>query len=317
MKKIIWSIDPFDKDTKPSLLESRQLMRIAEASSAKVQPIYVLYPSEKGAADIVRIQNALARVTQPGMLEPLIITSSGSDRSAGIRALLNYAKKQDVLWFALSSHGRSGLSRALFGSFAESLLLKAPTPVVFLGQNPSPERPKLKVLFASDFSTRSHRAFRRLLREGKTLFKELVIFHSMRFPMPISSLEAPTYYVPENYFVEQEAWARKKAREWMNEAKTMRIPAKLIIEEAGMGTISGDVILTAAEKESVALIALASSASSIDTALWGSAAYEVLRARELPVWICGPRALASHTAKKVIKKEKRSTAAAVGAKGRR
>ncbi|ELY58696.1 universal stress protein [Natronolimnohabitans innermongolicus] len=48
------------------------------------------------------------------------------------RAIVSFASENDVDQIVLGSHGRSGVSRVLLGSVAESVVRRAPVPVTIL-----------------------------------------------------------------------------------------------------------------------------------------------------------------------------------------
>ena len=78
--------------------------------------------------------------------------NSTSSVARAVDEFLNHAERMDAGLIVVSSHGRRGFPRMLFGSFAETLLNLSNVPLLFLNHNPRlPNTSFERVLWATDF----------------------------------------------------------------------------------------------------------------------------------------------------------------------
>lgn len=299
---VIWAVDPFEDPTKPSALAIKSLDRWAGEMGLALQPVYVasLFPEDAAKGELFyldRLEKKLDSFVEKYRIQnalhgEVLIDELGS-RPGAVQALLAYAQKYSSAWIALSSHGRSGFKRFLFGSFAEAVLREAKVPVLFLSKQ-SLRSGSNRVLFPTDFSRESRRAFRSFLPIASRLHFELTIFHAVSLPVP-AYMEAaegiPPAYIPENYFPDKKIWASKQGKAWLERAEQAGVKARLMVLDEGVGLITGDTILAAAKRAGAGMVAMASESRPIDRLLIGSAAHETFRANRLAVWMFGPKAL--------------------------
>lgn len=92
----------------------------------------------RGAHDVVSYDRAVesaeslcaeakAELTDAGIEEATVETAVEIGQPA--RTIVSYADEHDVDHVVVGSHGRSGVSRALFGSVAETVARRSPVPV--------------------------------------------------------------------------------------------------------------------------------------------------------------------------------------------
>jgi len=299
-RTVVWAVDPLDQETKPSAQAVRSLARWAKESGLGLQPVYIvsmpLENLERGSlAAVDEAQNVLDEfVGEYGLSNVLsadVIIDEGGTRQSAVHELIDYAKKKGAANLALSSHGRVGLKRFVFGSFAENLLREAMFPVLFLARDMPVGK---SALFPTDFSDHSRKAFKKFLNFSTPLGLEVVLFHAISLPAPIYASQAaaiPSAYIPESYFPREETRAKKVGAAWIKDALSAGTKARLVLSDHGIGMLSGEVILKAADRAKAGMIAMAAQSGPIDRLLFGSAAHEVFRANRFPVWICGPKAL--------------------------
>jgi nucleotide-binding universal stress UspA family protein len=300
----IWAVDPFEKATKPMVAAVKALDRWAAEAGVRLQPVYVLSlplrEVRRGSLKHVeRMQDLLESFVGGyelrNALPAEVLLEESDSRLGAVKEILGYAKRNKAAWIALSSHGRSGFKRFVFGSFAENLLHEAKCPVLFLSKGAF-EPEKNAVLFPTDFTRESRSAFRQFLPLARGLNLELVLFHSISLPMPAymgdPMLGLSTAYIPEKFFPAQRAWAGRKGAAWVKAALASGVRAQLVLSEQRVGLVTGEAILRAAKKAGAGLIVMASQGRPVDRILLGSAAYEVFRGNQYPVWMFGPKALA-------------------------
>jgi nucleotide-binding universal stress UspA family protein len=283
---ILWAVDPFSEETRPSPESAHQLSLWARRLGCQVQPVYLFRPMAGGRDERDQVQ-AVRRELEESIrsckistLPPQVLIENG-----GKTRLFRYGKQAGTCWIALSSHGRKGFKRLMLGSFAERLLQNSPWPVLFLSAGPLNRRPK--ILFPTNLSVNSRRVFRHLLSLGHI---PICLFHSVFFPAPLQAMSGAGVYYPDGFFEEEKARARKICRSWAKEAGKTRVRIK--VSDGGLGFLTGERILAEADKERVSLIVLHSATSAADRLFLGSAAFDVFRARRFPVLMFGPRALA-------------------------
>jgi len=64
--------------------------------------------------------------------EGVRVTVDAVERDVVADAIVEYAREHDIDLIAMTTHGRSGLSRLIFGSVAESVVRHAPCPVLLV-----------------------------------------------------------------------------------------------------------------------------------------------------------------------------------------
>lgn len=300
-KTIIWAVDPFERETKPSKAALQSFWAWVASQDAAVQPVYVATPTtaDLSLGYIAPVRDLEKRVDRfmknlgfTSALPGKVIVDETSSRGGAVQRLLQLASRDEADCIVLSSHGRSGLSRFMLGSFAESLLRESKVPVLFLSQRGfSAEAPQgtKNIIFATDFSENSRVAFRKFLQQTKLSGCQVTLFHSVVYPVPHTA--GAVAYMPGDYFEEKESWARKSAAAWIEEAKAFGASAGLLVRDGGTGFVTGTAILKVAKDLGAVLIAMASTSGLLDRALFGSAAFEVFKARSCPVLIYGPGSL--------------------------
>lgn len=203
--------------------------------------------------------------------------------------LLDYAVDSEADLIVVSSHGRRGFPRLMFGSFAEGLLESSPVPLLFLNQNPRPLGANLQaILWATDFSKPCEIAFQTFLKQARGLCEKLWLYHDVSLPLELSLYfgQWDVGVPPVNDLLEsQKTWARQQSSAWLERAKREGFRIEDIVEPAH-GTI-GNEILSTARLQSVGLIVMASPSGPVRSMVLGSHAREVFRASEFPVWVYG------------------------------
>lgn len=305
MKTLVWAIDPDETHLDPSGVTD--LKGWAEALGLKVHPIHIL-PVAKLTGDKaegvrklnearLRAIDYLARIGASWAEDPSILVAPTGARAEAVDRLLKFAHGESAEVIAVSSHGRSGPSRMVMGSFAEALLACSDLPILFLSHgapdskpvSESKAQPSHRVLFATDFSEASKQAFETMTDYCAKNHADLVLFHQIGItPMLGASLSAAGAFValPDDYFEEQRAWAEKEAAACVQAAKVHGVAVRpVIVEEYGE---TSRLILEAARREGAEMIALSSRSGPIDRMILGSVGRGVFRPHDIPVWVFGP-----------------------------
>ena len=307
---IVWAIDPHEK-TMPDKYLLQKLNYWFFTGGFRIRPAYVL-PLESSKIgefpEEARLSNAIESAEEEvdkyiqSFAIPVSLTTvlpvHSSGRKSEVEEILDFAKKQEAHCLMLSSHGRSGVSRLLLGSFAETVLARATCPVFFLPDShlKSSESHKgpLSAFFATDFSDLSKKAFDNFLEDSRSLDLNIILFHSVSLPaIALEGGYGVPVTIPENYFSTQVEWARKKGKEWIQNAEATGANVKLVVRDSGIGSDIAQVILHTAQAEGADIIIMTTTSTENRSFFLGSVAREVFRSRTFPVWVYGPHSLAS------------------------
>lgn len=311
---VVWAIDPFEEQTRPDLTLVRQLMKWARSANLEIQPVYILSLPLDETGDFLEGRGTSANVTAAeeaaesylrelgfeGSLPVKVIFSDSPSRKECVSALLKFAESQfssllQPPCIIVSSHGRSGFSRFLLGSFAENLLLQSKYPVLFLNHltdEPTQVRDFNRVLFTTDFSDYSHAAFVDLVSHAKRFHFDITLMHSVSLPAgALTSDYGVPFTLAEDYFPNQVKWAKAEGKRWAKLAESYGVPVHVAILEEGIGPDIATGILATANKLSIGIIAMASISGPVTSFVLGSVAHNVFRHSRCPVWVFGPKAL--------------------------
>lgn len=298
----VWAIDPFEGKLRPHRFEVRNLLAWTKATGGKIQPVYVLKLDlsnltsteqiEVKACKINEMEAAIGNYLQEiGCTETLaprvLVISEGSVESM-VERLVKYSDDVAAEMIIVSSRGRKGFDRFVFGSFAETLLLKSRRPIYFLThQNGTSlaERGN-KVLFATDFSKNSELAFRVLIKQAKASNSEIILYYAITLPPSL-------IIAPDDFCNQQELAAKSDAQNWINEANSQGVKVNLIIQYVGIPSNVAQSIIDLAKQKSARFVAMASSSGKMESLVFGSVAREVFKKNLFPVWTCGPHTIAS------------------------
>ena len=76
--------------------------------------------------------NYLEELAAPLREEGVNVKTDALERDVVAEAIVDYAEQNDIDLIVMTTHGRSGLSRLVFGSVAESVVRHAPCPVLLI-----------------------------------------------------------------------------------------------------------------------------------------------------------------------------------------
>lgn len=294
-EQVIWAVDPLDLETRPSNYAVQDWLKWLKNAGLGLKLVHILPASD--AASVGEARRNLLRFagdySLPADTESEVLVSESTGKDSMVSRLLSLVAEHEAGWIMLSSHGRSGLGRAVFGSFAETLLEKSPIPVLFLGQNGYAAHPngRLSALFPTDFSPHSRSAFRKFLPEAKKLKMDVIVFNLVTFPIWTDGVQAAPSNVPQYYFDEQIKSAKREAHAWIQTAGKAGVRASILVQDGRVGFLTGQHLLEVAAEAAVNLIVLASKSKPLERFLLGSAAYEAFRKNKFPICVYGPEAL--------------------------
>jgi nucleotide-binding universal stress UspA family protein len=195
--------------------------------------------------------------------------------------ILEVARERNVSLIAMATHGRTGLTRALFGSVAEHVLLKCTVPVLavrpfwsyeVLPANPKEGEPFRKILLPLDESPASTAVLGPALELAQLFEASLVFLHIAESARKGQAKREP------GDFASEKAWLEKAARE----ARSLGIETVSVVEPGE----ASSAILENARRHGCDLIAMTTHGrSGIGRLAVGSVTEKVLRNATLPLLV--------------------------------
>ncbi len=297
--RVLWAIDPFETDIDIDAHTAEEFGQAMADNQVVIEPVYVFTPF--GEVEALATDQIAKRISEEfrarkiTTAEPYVLVRPTDSEKSLPQSLLAYAAIRAADLIVVSSHGRSGISRMLFGSFAESLLDVSPLPLLFLNGKPRPSSASLKhVLWATDFSKTCEYAFGAFLNQAQGICARISLFHDVSLTPGMRAYFAQTDIgVPylEDSVERQRVWAEQQAQVWQTRARAQGFAADFTVE-SGHASVAGGTLAVARESGS-GMIAMASQVGSVGSMIWGSYAREVFRASEFPVWVYGRSLCAS------------------------
>lgn len=297
--RIIWAADPLE-DNRIRRQGLHILRDLSRRTGATIEPVYVLSDGLLGLsvpkADLVRhfksasqraLNHLVKQVGAAKLSTPNVLVSAPSSRGGAADALDRYARSKKADLILVNSHGRHGLSRAVLGSFAETLTLHAKTPVLISGPKTKHVSKLDHILFPTDFSRESKKAFEKVQDLAEKLGARITIFYAVLNPIePIvqsgAALLGGGFVTTQGYVKQAYDHQRKLAAEWASDAKKKGLEADTAFDADTPSVILS--ILQYARKYKPGLIAMASESGAVSAALLGSVGRGVAREAPCPVW---------------------------------
>ena len=306
--RIIWAVDPFEDSVKPDLRAIHELQRWAKSANAMIVPVYVLNVSRPdlepqdetewlsktvGHAEMSTMHYVHDLGVSDAARPRILLNRSSSVRRAG-DLVVELSNQMNSKVIVVTSRGKAGLGRVLFGSFAETLVLHSKLPTFFLSHpqaNHAEEQGEQnlnRILFSTDFSESNKKAFEDFVAQFSGFGAEITLFHNLTLPIQATAnlgMIAGVGYIPDNFMKDQRTWAEAEGKRWVEKAKVSGVRVQLLVKEDSPNI--ADSILKAAHQGHVGMIAMASKSGPVSSALLGSVAREVFRSNEYPVWVYG------------------------------
>lgn len=259
---IIWAVDPSPGDAALQRRTLKAITAVWHGDDVSIEPVCVMSGDWRGAGHRLAAQQALERliadaresnVTALTMLEQERHSLSGS-----VDTLLRHARDTGARVIAVGTHARTRLARLALGSFAETLLLRSNIPMLVV--NPSaaraPTGPPRRLLFPTDFSAGSRRAFLSMLPLARRNSARVTLFYQFEYLSPETSGRIHASAIHQQFFTKDLAARRKKAESWARLAARAGVTVDVAIsQEPGFVP---DAILAKAASTRAGLIAMAS-----------------------------------------------------------
>ncbi len=302
MKRVLWALDAFSQDTSLRQKATAVLKAWSKKSPLEIEPVYVLSPDQLsvpvGVFSLLashaeteakeRMQSQMKRTRLQGVVEPTLLTSMNFSLRGAVDVLLDHARKTKAGFILVTTQSKKGVSRFLFGSFAESLVLQSEIPVFLV--TPNTEVSALKrVLFSTDFGQQSREAFEALIAEAKEREFEVVVYNKFEFLVDTAIAPALSADVYKKIMQQDLEKRRTLSSEFVAIAEKSGVQATAIVDSNPKELNVSRAILKAAAKSKADTIAMASQSGRVTSALLGSVARQVIRNASLPVWVVHPK----------------------------
>ena len=296
--RILIAMDPGEEELKPEAAALKELRYWAGKVKPRLEAVHVLQGSDRDPRfnqEYTRAFDALNRsVEEMDLGVPVhsrVIWDHDDLIEDPVGVLIKRAQEFQASMILVTSHGRRWLSRLVMGSFAEKLLMDSPVPVLFFGNLPDPKDSFRRVMFATDFSDYSKKAYELFLKHVAPLEPEVLVYHVAEYPNMITgmSLTGVGAYLPETYWKVMRESLISEGEIWVRLAKRAGIRARTILED-GVGDV-GASIQRAASGERVSLIGMATMRNDFQKLVLGSITKRIARSPIHSVWILGPKGI--------------------------
>ncbi|HEX4998691.1 MAG TPA: universal stress protein, partial [Terriglobia bacterium] len=235
---VLWAVDPAPQHKRLQIKTAEALSVLLRGLDADVEPVTVVSPDQiRVPADLFEPHSAEHRAE----VERTIASWAGETGLTGIRppktlvqeefslhrsagCLLAYARETGANLIALGSNARTGVARAVLGSFAESVALQSETPLFVVNGETRPLNAITRILFPTDFSAACRAALEALLPVAAAKGARLTFFHKLDYVVPETQdlfARFPRYH---EYLEQDLAEKRKKAEEWGAIASRQGVP---------------------------------------------------------------------------------------------
>jgi len=299
--KILWVVNPF-QDSGEVRRKGAQFLKSLGPKVPPATPVYVSSPLELQVAlefsvpvkdryrkvAEERFRKFLAPLKGKFLKPPHVIEEPSPGLAAAAKALADFADSEGADALVLGTRASSGLDRFLMGSYAESLLAYAKTPLVFMNPQARVSNKLRRILFATDLSPASRKAFASLCEFAKAAGASVDLLHVIETPKNWATtygylLVGTRAVTPERYVDDLREKGLRKLESFVTLAKSAGVKAVPCVEVGSQK--ASFLAMKKAEKTGADMIALAAQSSRLRAGLLGSIARDVLRGARRPVWV--------------------------------
>lgn len=279
LKKIVWAANPFDENpgmhaSMLSLFRNLKMVR-----GLTVEPVYVGTAENKRYATD-QLRSRFSSRLPAMVLKPRIIESKSHSIRSAVEGLLKYCRANKVSAIAVATHARRGFPRLMMGSFAESLLLSSPIPLIFVNPHQKPPRSIKKILYPCDLTKGSRKGFVKAMGLAQELAASIEIFSSLNIVHRaiLQTEDIGGFSFPA--WIDADA-AEKSARSLVHAAKKSGIKAEFV-HRASVDSVV-DSILRELRRSGADILAISTQPIPKIPILIGSHTRQLVRRSALPI----------------------------------
>ena len=310
-QSLIWAVDLFGEDAKLQKKSAAFLNHLSRTLKTKVIPTYVLSPIPflfraipeptdglKYRAETTDLRERLESWAKSFGVESIdkceVLLSDDASVRSEVEVLIKFAEAENAQMIVLSTQARKGMGRFFLGSFAETLVLRSPVPLMLV-QPTTKLAPQIKdILFPTDFSEKSKRSLVQVEVLALAMGARIQLFHHLEYMTPsFTDMSLPKSRVEK---LLKEMWGgtkREKAsagKAWADELKQHGIACKFTLSDNPLFAV--DDILAFSLKLKSGMIAISSQSNPGFAELIGGIARRVVRQAQIPVWVVHPAEMA-------------------------
>ena len=298
----LWAVNPFEKEVKATDAVVRLAELLRSKCGWKFLPAYVASPYElqmslEFSSPMAKRFEFMAEQAMHTYMQKVgwdrdcptvVVSDTEPSLRSNVKALIQLSKKNRSRVILAATHGRKGIERFMLGSFAETLMHLSAVPLVLVNPRSKPNPAIRKIIFCTDFSAVSKKAFKHLLPLAKNLGAKVEILHVFKDVPPWTQVSVDPWlpqallYYPDMPKV-QEKRLNHSGRKWVQEAKRYKVPASFHLAKAQKEVAKE--ILNYATKSKAQMLAMAIESGPVTANVIGSTTRKVVREASVPVWL--------------------------------
>lgn len=294
MKRILWAIDPYQTSQSALKAEASAIKSlVSQTATTSIEPVFVVTPGvlpsnvfSESLPSLKRKANRKILILLKGFCwstvqRPKILDERSDHVENVTRTLLKHAKSVRADLIVLRTHGKQGISKLILGSFAETLLLNSPIPLLIVNPNYtriwSSDKPT-KILFPTDFEEKIEENFAKVARLAREQGSRIDVVHVVKSykASGISSL------LRKKQQISSEKRVESMREQFLREARRHGVEIKLHLLRTE-GSVA-DEIISSAKRLRPLMIAMNAKSGELKTLFAGSVTRQVVRASPCPVW---------------------------------
>jgi len=246
-----------------------------------------VYESER-ISDVVRLdhgaQPELDEVAQKVRAMNVTVETSVAHGVSAADSIVGLACERAVDLIVMSSHGRGGLGRFIYGSVADRVLRNAPAPVLMItgGTHHLWREGTIRALMPLDGSALSGRSLLTLGTLARAMSIEAVLLRVIEPPPPDATLGfPPTYAVPMPMEVDGQVLHARGALD--DEAQRVRGTVPIVGVRVEVGQVAPTIATVAAEEKVDLIVMSTHGRGGISRMVMGSAATAMMQRATVPL----------------------------------
>lgn len=305
--KLIWAVDLYGEDASLQKKSAKMVNNLSATLNAEVVPTYVLspipflfhptmqvYDGRKYRAEKSNLKRKLEKWVKSFGVKSIdrceILLSDEASVRSEAEKLIGFAEIENANLIIVSTHSRKGLDRFFLGSFAETLLLRSPIPLMLVQPKTDLVTPLKNIVFPTDFSDKSKSALIKVEAFAKASGACIQLFHHMEYLTPsFRDMAVPTTRIQKLIKEMSGEMTREKralGKAWISEIKKNGVTAKFTLSEKPIYAV--DAILAFSKKFKTGVVAIASQTKPGLAEMIGGIARRVVRQAPIPIWVVHP-----------------------------
>ncbi len=303
IKRIIWAVDPFEIEKKTKSHSLMVLEALCKKVKAEIEPVTVISDgilgvpiSNKLTAKQLKsdaeaaLSSYVKKAHVSRIKDPKILWCVPSSMGTAAEKLDRYARKRKADLILVSSHGHSGIKRAFLGSFAETMVLHAKTPVMISGPEVTDDfavkMEKNRILFPTDLTKKSKKALERAESLARKLQMGITLFHARPdYLDPViqsgAALFGAGFISVHDYSNEAGENVKKELEKMADQIRKSGVKVDVVIDQDSRGVAQS--IVNYASRSHIGFIAMVSESGAFAAAILGSIGRVVAREATCPV----------------------------------